>query len=87
MSTGSPFQRDGALIDHPSRRSLSREPVVYDAERVLRGQERLIEQGYGLVTTLISDQNDGPVGYTTMLSPGAGAAHRWRFGPQARADA
>ncbi|MEV6078782.1 GNAT family N-acetyltransferase [Streptomyces sp. NPDC052069] len=49
---------------------LSREPVVHDAERVLRSQERLIEQGYGLVTTLISDQGDGPVGYTTMFVMG-----------------
>ncbi|WP_405799978.1 GNAT family N-acetyltransferase [Streptomyces halstedii] len=49
---------------------LSREPVVYDAERVLRGQERLVEQGYGLVTTLIRDQDDSPVGYTTMCVMG-----------------
>ncbi|WP_406406259.1 GNAT family N-acetyltransferase [Streptomyces halstedii] len=51
---------------------LSREPVVYDAERVLHGQERLVEQGYGLVTTLIRDQADSPVGYTTMFVMGGG---------------
>ncbi|HET9171731.1 MAG TPA: GNAT family N-acetyltransferase [Actinospica sp.] len=53
---------------------LSREPVVYDAERVQRTQERLIEQGYGLVTTLVGDADDAPVGYTTMFV--AGGAQR-----------
>lgn len=49
---------------------LSREPVVYDAERILRIQQRLIEQGYGLVTTLIRDEREQPAGYTTMFVMG-----------------
>ena len=49
---------------------LSREPIVYDAERILRIQERLIEQGYGLVTTLIGDLDATPLGYTTMFVAG-----------------
>jgi RimJ/RimL family protein N-acetyltransferase len=52
------------------RGELSRELVSYDAARVLRSQERLIEQGYGLITTLISDQDTGPAGYTTMFVTG-----------------
>jgi GNAT superfamily N-acetyltransferase len=49
---------------------LSRDPVTYDAARVLRISERLIEQGYQLVTTLISDHSAEPAGYTMMLVMG-----------------
>ncbi|WP_051452112.1 GNAT family N-acetyltransferase [Actinospica robiniae] len=47
-----------------------RGPAVYDAARVLRIQQRLIEQGYGLVTTLISDEHGDPVGYTSLFVMG-----------------
>jgi GNAT superfamily N-acetyltransferase len=46
---------------------LSREATAWDAERVLRTLERRIEQGYRVVTTLISEQGGEPAGYTTML--------------------
>jgi GNAT superfamily N-acetyltransferase len=46
---------------------LSREPTAWDAERVLRTLERRIEQGYRILTTVISDQGGEPAGYTTML--------------------
>lgn len=46
------------------------EADFYDAGRVLRIQQRLIEQGYGLVTTLISAENGDPVGYTSMFVMG-----------------
>jgi GNAT superfamily N-acetyltransferase len=49
---------------------LSRDPVTYDAARVLRIQERLTEQGYQLVTMLISDRGGEPAAYTTMLVMG-----------------
>jgi GNAT superfamily N-acetyltransferase len=66
-----PFARLHTLMDAdvPSG-ELSREPVVYDAERVLRIQQRLIEQGYGLVTTLVGDERGQPAGYTTMFVMG-----------------
>ena len=66
-----PFAHMHTLMDAdvPSG-ELSREPVVYDGARVLRIQQRLIEQGYGLVTTLISEARQGPVGYTTMFVMG-----------------
>jgi hypothetical protein len=52
---------------------LSRKPTTWDANRVLRTLERRIEQGYHLVTTLISGQDAEPVGYTTMLAMGGGS--------------
>lgn len=52
---------------------LSREPTTWDADRVLRTLERRIEQGYHLVTTLISSQDAEPAGYTTMLAMGGGS--------------
>lgn len=66
-----PFARMHTLMDAdvPSGEK-SREPVVYDAARVLRIQQRLIEQGYGLVTTLISDGHGEPIGYTSLLVMG-----------------
>lgn len=66
-----PFARMHTLMDAdvPSG-ELSREPVVYDAARILRIQQRLIEQGYGLVTTLASDGQGEPIGYTTMFVMG-----------------
>lgn len=66
-----PFARMHTLMeaDVPSG-EMSREPAVYDAARVLRIQQRLIEQGYGLVTTLISDESGEPIGYTTMFVMG-----------------
>jgi GNAT superfamily N-acetyltransferase len=51
---------------------LSRAPVSYDAARVLRLLERLIEQGYQLVATLISDHGGEPAGQTMMLVMGGG---------------
>lgn len=46
---------------------LDREPTVYDAERIASSQQRLTDQGYGIVTTLIVDSDDQPAAYTTML--------------------
>jgi len=66
-----PFARMHTLMDAevPSG-ELSREPVAYDAARVLRMQQRLVEQGYGLVTTLAGDGSGRPIGYTTMFVMG-----------------
>lgn len=50
---------------------LSREPLVYDAERVRGMQQRLLDQGYGLVTTLLLDPKGRPAGYTSMFVMGA----------------
>lgn len=56
-------------VDVPSG-ELSREPLVYDAERVRGMHQRLIDQGYGLVTTLLLDSKSRPVGYTSMFVMG-----------------
>ncbi|MHA6765519.1 GNAT family N-acetyltransferase [Streptacidiphilus sp. PAMC 29251] len=49
---------------------VDREPVVHDAERVLASQQRLLDQGYRLVTSLVLDSADSPVGYSTMFVTG-----------------
>ncbi|MBR7839024.1 GNAT family N-acetyltransferase, partial [Actinospica durhamensis] len=66
-----PFAHLHTLMDAdvPSG-ELTRTPVVYDGERVLHIQQRLIEQGYGLVTTLVRDTQGDPVAYTTMFVMG-----------------
>ncbi|MBO0913931.1 GNAT family N-acetyltransferase [Streptomyces laculatispora] len=51
---------------------LSREPLVYDAERVRGMQQRLLDQGYSLVTTLLLDPKGRPAGYTSMCVMGGG---------------
>jgi len=56
-------------VDVPSG-ELSREPLVYDAERVRGMQQRLLDQGYGLVTTLLLDPKGRPAGYTSMFVMG-----------------
>jgi RimJ/RimL family protein N-acetyltransferase len=56
-------------VDVPSG-ELSREPLVYDAERLRAMQQRLIDQGYGLVTTLVLDPKGRPAGYTSMFVMG-----------------
>lgn len=61
---------DAGASGDPRGSGPGRGPAVYDASRVLRIQQRLIEQGYGLVTTLASDQNGDPVGYTSMFVMG-----------------
>lgn len=46
---------------------LDREPIEYDADRIRSGQQRLTDQGYGIVTTLVVDDENQPAAYTTML--------------------
>ena len=49
---------------------VDREPVVHDAERVLASQQRLSDQGYGLVTGMVLDATDSPVGFSSMFVTG-----------------
>lgn len=56
-------------VDVPSG-ELSREPLVYDARRVRGMEQRLLDQGYGLVTTLLLDPKGRPAGYTLMFVMG-----------------
>lgn len=56
-------------VDVPSG-EVSREPLVYDAERLRGMQQRLLDQGYGLVTTLLLDPKGRPAGYTSMFVMG-----------------
>jgi hypothetical protein len=58
-------------IDVPSGES-AREPVVFDAARVTGTQQRLTQQGYGVLTTLVLDDGGGPAGYTLMLVTAGG---------------
>jgi GNAT superfamily N-acetyltransferase len=60
------MQRD---VPHPP----DREPPSYDAESLRAADQRLVDQGYGLVTTVVLAPGGGPVAYTTVcVLSGAG---------------
>jgi len=44
-----------------------REPLAYDADRLRSTQTRSMQQGYGIVTTLVIDDDGAPAAYTKML--------------------
>ncbi len=49
------------------------EPVVHDPERIVATQTRMAGQGFGLLTTLVLDADEAPVGYTYLLVSGTDA--------------
>lgn len=53
---------------------LDRAPMVYDGDRVAAGKQRMVEQGYGLVTTLALDTAGEPAAYTELLVTDVGEA-------------
>ena len=54
---------------------LDREPVVHDPQRLVAGETRLVEQGYGLVTSLALGPDGAPAAYTEMRVVGEDRVH------------
>jgi GNAT superfamily N-acetyltransferase len=54
---------------------LDREPVVHNGQELAASQERLVRQGYGLVTTLVLGADRAPVAYTRMMVTGEDGVH------------
>lgn len=53
---------------------LDRAPMMFDAERVLAGQQRNVDQGYELVTTLALAASGEPTAYTMLFVTDQGEA-------------
>lgn len=51
---------------------LDHEPTVYDTERIESSQRRLLDQGFGIVTTMVLDAGGEPAAYTTQFVVGPG---------------
>lgn len=45
-------------------------PAVEDPDRLRASQQRMVDQGYGILTTLVLDPLGAPAAYTTMLATG-----------------
>ncbi len=54
--------------------TLSRAPITYDASKLRASEQRMIEQGFGPVTTLVVDPGGAPAAYTAMLVAEPGSA-------------
>ncbi|MGI8879054.1 MAG: GNAT family N-acetyltransferase [Jatrophihabitans sp.] len=70
-----PFAHMHTLMerDVPSG-NLSRAPIDYDAEKVRATERRMIDQGFGPVTTLVLGPDGAPAAYTSMLVAEPGSA-------------
>lgn len=54
--------------------NLSRAPITYDAQKLQATEQRMIDQGFGPVTTLVLGPDGEPAAYTEMLVAEPGSA-------------